>query len=141
MKFEIIPYEGALPVRFGASQDEVVKLLGEPEIRSKNFRGEPFFYLDLINIGFAINGGVMHVGFLPGCIVEVRGIDPFAPSSFERLLDIDGEPMEVVGIIVLLNLGITLTGFHDDDEAQKAVTAFARGEFDELQSEMQPFRR
>ena len=43
------------------------------------------------------------------------------------------------GFIVLLNLGITLTGFHDDDIYQRAVTVFARGRWDGQLSDLKPF--
>lgn len=138
--YKIVPYEGAIPVRFGDSQDKIVALLGEPRVRSKSFRGEPILDYDLVNIGFASTGGAIHVGFLPGSSVTICGIDPFAPSAFDKLIELDGEPMEVFGTIVLLRLGITLSGFHDGDESQKAVTAFVRGEYDSMQPKMQPFR-
>ena len=48
--------------------------------------------------------------------------------------------MEYVGFIVFLGLGLTLTGFHDGNDSQRAVTAFARGRWDHLRSKLRPFR-
>jgi hypothetical protein len=72
--------------------------------------------------------------------VTVRGVNVFSgPDAFPKLCRMDGAPQEVVGFIVLLSLGITMTGFHDFDEAQKAVTAFARGRLDFAKPDMKPF--
>jgi hypothetical protein len=85
--------------------------------------------------------GVVEVGILPEIQTTIRGIDAFSdPGALPKLCQIDGDPKEVLGFIVLLNLGIMMTGFHDRDEAQKAVTAFARGRWDILKSEMKPFQ-
>jgi len=45
----------------------------------------------------------------------------------------------VVGFIVLLSLGVAFTGFHDDDESQKAVSVFGKGSYDDLQQKMKDF--
>ncbi|EIJ45150.1 hypothetical protein GWL_45900 [Herbaspirillum sp. GW103] len=55
------------------------------------------------------------------------------------MVNLDGNPYESVGFIVLLNLGITLTGFHDDDIYQRAVTVFTRGRWDDLLQKLKPF--
>jgi len=140
ISFEIVPYVGALPVRFGQSEDDVVLLLGDPQLRSTNYFGNPSLHYGPVNFGFKNGNGVVHAGFSPGSIVKVAGLDPFAPSGFDKLVALDADPMEVLGFVVLLNLGITFTGFHDDDDSQKAVTAFVRGQYDELRAEMTPFR-
>ncbi|WP_137173105.1 hypothetical protein [Massilia sp. HP4] len=38
-----------------------------------------------------------------------------------------------------IQLGITLTGFHDNDIDQKAITVFERGRWSDLISELKPF--
>ena len=47
-------------------------------------------------------------------------------TVLERLCDEDGKPCQTLGFIVLLNLGITLTGFHDGNEDQKACTVLRK---------------
>jgi len=49
--------------------------------------------------------------------------------------------MHTVGYVVLLQLGLAMTGFHDGDLSQKAVTAFARGSWDTLRPKMKPYPR
>ena len=140
MRFDIHPYEGPLPLRFGASEAEVLELLGEPRCKSSNFRRDQIFDYEHMNVGFGRDGVVMHAGFSPGANVLFRGTNVFHPGVFEQMLEIDGAPMEAFGIIVLLNVGITFSGFHDGGESQKAVTAFTRGEYDQLKGRMKPFR-
>jgi hypothetical protein len=54
------------------------------------------------------------------------------------MLTDDGFPMIAFDIIYLLQLGITLSGFHDENHSQKAITLFAKGEHDGLKSRMKP---
>jgi hypothetical protein len=139
MRFDIEPYEGPIPLRFGASEAEVVELLGEPRGKSTNFRRERIFDYDHMNVGFGKDGNVIHVGFLPEADVVFQGRKLFERGTFEEILKLDGTPMEVVGFVVLLNLGIAFSGFHDSDEVQKAVTVFVRGTYDRLKGRMKSF--
>jgi hypothetical protein len=38
----------------------------------------------------------------------------------------------VLGFLVFTRLGVTTTGYHDDDESQRALTIFPRGTWDLL---------
>ena len=51
-------------------------------------------------------------------------------SVIKRLFLLDSSAATYLGFLVFLELGISLTGFHDDDEDQKAFTAFERGSWD-----------
>jgi hypothetical protein len=139
MRFEIVPYEGPIPLRLGASESEVVELLGEPRRKSSNFRGDRIFDYEHMNVGFGKDGNVIHVGFLPGAEVVFQGLDLFERSAFIKVMKLDGSPMEVVGLVVLLNLGIAFSGFHDSDAGQQSVTVFVRGAYDRLKGRMKSF--
>jgi hypothetical protein len=52
----------------------------------------------------------------------------------------DGGPNVHVGIIVLLKLGMTLTGFRHDDEDDKEIGVFLTGSQDKLIPTMNPFQ-
>jgi hypothetical protein len=41
------------------------------------------------------------------------------------------QPYEDVGYIIFYKLGIAVTGFHDNDESQKAITIFEEGYWDD----------
>ena len=138
-KYRIIPYKCAGPITFEMTEDDVRKTAGEPLSVSTNFFGTKSFIYDEINIGFSRNSGkVKHIGFGCGINVEIANIEVFKDSNaFEKLLTMDGDPYESVGFIVLVKFGISLTGFHDEDE--KSVNAFARGEHDDIKEKGRRF--
>lgn len=47
----------------------------------------------------------------------------------------DSDVYEFYGFLVFFGLGMTLTGFHDRLESDKAVTVFRRGNWDDKLSE------
>jgi hypothetical protein len=140
MTIDIVPYEAVGRLRFGMNRDDVVGILGEPRIVSMRPEGEVrLIYEDR---QFTVGPkGLVEVGLLPEASVSIMGVNVFGdPKSFINICDLDTEPKEILGFIVFLNLGITMTGFHDRDESQKAVTAFARGRWDASRAQMTPFR-
>lgn len=136
----IEPYVSAGSFKFGASYDEIVEVLGQPRSTEKNRLGETIVRYD--ESGATISSsGVIEVYFLPDADVWLSGIDVFGdPEAFQILCALDGDPKETVGIIILLKLGVTMTGFHDGDASQLAVTAFEKGRWDQLLGEMQEYR-
>lgn len=52
----------------------------------------------------------------------------------------DGVPMEYLGFVVLLELGVALSGFDPRDEGQLAVNVFRRGLWDKRKSKFVPYR-
>src|SRR6516164_11190212 len=102
--FNIVPFVGALPVRFGMHRSEVHRLLGDPEasIPIWDRSGSTDFWNESrIHVGYDNDGIVKHVGFCPGgCELLLRGallwsIDE-QPDPNERLLQIDPSPVESV---------------------------------------------
>jgi len=136
----IEPYVSAGSFKFGASYDEIVAVLGEPRSTEKDGSGEMIVRYD--GFGATISShGVVEVYFLPDADVWLSGIDIFGdPGAFQSVCALDGDPKETVGVIVLLKLGITMTGFHDGDASQLAITAFEKGRMDELRGQMQDYR-
>lgn len=140
--FDIEPFEAAGPIRFGMTHSEVHALLGDPIRQARNRRGELDETWGPVSLRYdAENGKVVEVGLVPPAIATYKGRDLFASLDPIRLLEADDPaPMEHVGFIVFLSLGITLTGVHDGDDSQKALTAFARGRWDHLRPKLRPFR-
>jgi len=139
-EFDIVPYIGALPIQFGMPAEDVHSLLGAPQRISKLWDKSGFSHSwtdpDL-NIGFTNSNVVNHIGFVPnGISVSLNGTVVWkANSSVDPnlvLLEYDANPRECVGFLVYLNLGITTTGFHDDDPSQNALCVFERGAYDNL---------
>lgn len=144
--FDIVPFVGPLPVRFGMLRDEVHALLGSPEsshpIWNKSGTTD-YWNASRINVGYHNDGTVKHVGFSPGgysLLLSGRGIwssaDQPDPNPF--LLEHDPAPVEYAGFLIFRAIGVTTTGYHDDDEAQVAVTVSPAGTWDELLSNARP---
>src|SRR5215831_15641166 len=119
--FNIEPFVGALPVRFGMRRSEVHRLLGPPEASNPiwNRSGTTDYWnQSRINVGYDNDGVVNHVGFRPGgCDVSVCGTLLWSldqqPDPNPDLLRRDPAPMESVGILIYPTLGICTTGYHD----------------------------
>lgn len=60
------------------------------------------------------------------------------PDPNPVLLALDPGPVEFVGFWFFLALGVTSTGYHDDDPGQRAVTVCPRGKNAELLAQATP---
>ncbi len=79
-----------------------------------------------------------------GC-VTLNGFDLFAADEADALRFVQAASQdslfEDLGFIISPALGMTLTGFHDRDPSQKAITVFERGLWDDaLAGAKPPFR-
>jgi hypothetical protein len=145
--FEIDPYVGVGKLKFGMTRDEVARILGKPddletdsegevrEFRSENGLQTVYSTRDrqLVEIGFSSN--IETLTFNNTSLFTNKPLD-----AFRMLLAADKQPYELLGFIVLLNLGITLTGFHDKATDERAVTVFIRGRWDSMKNKLKPFR-
>jgi len=132
VRFDIKPYRGALPITFGMSRDKVRLLIGQPDSSfpiwdssgvTENYKRDKF------NVGYTNAGIVNHLGFSPGgAELAIIGQPIWAkgeyPDPNPTLLALDPSPFEVVGFWLFLTIGITTTGYHDDESSQQAVTVF-----------------
>ena len=135
--WEIIPYVSIGQIKFGMAEPEMIQVLGKPKLK-RDAQGDEkevrFFFEPRVTVVVGQGTlGVVEVGVVPSVPIICAGIDVFGdPDAFRKLVGLDGAPREFVGFIVLLKLGITLTGFHDKDPSQLAATAFASGRWDAL---------
>lgn len=134
---EIRPYERVGSLHFGMSPSETGEHLGAPQMVTKNRSKETVHRYPTILLTFD-GGGLAEVGIPPEGKPTLHSLDPLTRAGFTRLLAEDGDAQETLGFVVLLNLGITVTGVHDDDASQLAVTAFRRGRWDGLREKMRP---
>ena len=137
----IKPYNGAGSIAFGMNVEEVTALIGNPNSSTKNRRGEVILRYDDMYLTFS-NRGVVEVELLSKSNPQLDGIAIFSDHhALWKLCTIDGDPKECLGAIILMNLGVSLTGFPSQEDSQKSVSVFARGRFDILKSQMEPFSR
>ena len=142
MTIEIIPYSAFGPLNFEkTTKDECVLSLGEPLKKRTNRKGiEEYEYQQFIVRFDSKTSTVRECTLLPYADAIVDGIRVTWDRNFLRLAcKQDESPRDVYGFIVLQRLGIAVTGIHDDDESQLAVTAFSKGEFNDLIRDSAPF--
>jgi len=140
--FIIIPYQSVDPIQFGMSNDELMRVVGQPNNIRKNPSGELNYQYPTFSVRLSSKDQrVVEIGLSSAADVRLADIDIFeSPTAFKDLIRKDGNPLEYLGFIVLLNLGITMTGFHDNDPSQKAVTAFVKGRWDGFRAKLREFR-
>ncbi len=128
-------------MHFGMSALELEQVAGKPTVVSTNRKGEKNHQYDGWSVRYSKElEKVVEFGFTPRTEVIYQDISVFKDvDAFQKIISLDGDAFEYVGFIVLLKLGITLTGFHDGDESQKAITAFAQGRWDHLKEKFRQF--
>lgn len=130
----VLPYKSVSNVLFGASKADCIATLGVPEKSGLNREGlEELKYSGLIVRIDPSLDRVMEFTLLPFCEGTIEGIEITWDKPFLfQLCQIDGEPREVFGFIVLPKIGVAVTGIHDGDSSQLAMTVFPKEAFDEL---------
>ncbi len=139
---EIRPFNSLGSLRFGQSdRSDCVACYGEPKVIRTNHEGiEEFHYKRFIFRFDSVTNLVRECTLLPKASATIDGIKLTWDNEFLRkACDRDGNAKNVYGFIVLNNLGIAITGLHDKDKSQLAVTAFSRGDFDDLLVGSSPF--
>jgi hypothetical protein len=141
MIFTIVPYLSVGPLYFGDTVSAVIETLGEPIRRSRNARGETDLQFGDCSVRFDAKDHILvEVGFSARASVRIGDIDVFtSQTALTDLITAEGcEPFEYAGFLIFPKLGITLTGMHDGDQSQLALTAFAKGRWDHLRTRFEP---
>lgn len=139
----LIEDNGFSPLLIGMSRREIDQVLGElPKPDGTGLNGEEAFRYSGSHVRVVTRQDrAVEMAIVPPAIVLFRGEPLFESDSIWRhIVAADGDARETLGFIVLRKLGLTLTGFHDGDQSQLAVTAFEPGRWDQLEGEMQPLR-
>lgn len=140
--FTLEPHVGALPIRFGMSQNEVSRVLGPPKRVTTNFLEEREEQWDSVFIRYSGSGGVIDLSLVPPATLHFHGNELLnAPDPIVVLLGSDPDPFEWVGSVIFLAIGVSLTGYHDGDHSERAITIFAPGRYDDYRSQLTPMKR
>lgn len=132
--FDIRPYVGVGPLAFSMKPEEVHAVVGEPRMQRPNPMGQR----DERYAGFRVRytadtDRVCEVTFSTACSVSFEGISLFADATaVQQLAERDAQALQGLGYIVFPNLGIALADFDSDQESDKSVTVYARGEWADL---------
>jgi hypothetical protein len=137
--FTLVPYVGARPITFDMSQFEVEGIVGPPASVETNDFGETEERRGPLTIRYSTQDlKVVEIAFLPQGRLFYQGVGLFQKADVITFLSQYDRPFEIVGFVVFLELGITLTGFHDNDESQKAITVFREGRWDDCRGQLTP---
>ena len=131
--FIINPYTAVGGLKFGMTQEQVLTAGYVPVKKTKNRRDEVNWLFDGFSVRFGRdNDQLCEVGLSSSCRALINGVDVFSDSgALLKIFTYDSDVYEFYGFLVFFGLGITLTGFHEDIESSKTLTAFARGYWDQ----------
>lgn len=144
--FELYPLIGAGKLKFGMTPEMVEHELGKPESTSKNFKKERIDSFSFMSTGYLVDSHVLyHIGFgRQMTAITYQGINFFQDNPdkvIDQLMQYDNSPYLHLGFIVFLKLGLTLTGFHDGDTDQKAITVFDKKPWNDWVGKMKRYYR
>ena len=137
-------YESVNNISFGMSEEEVIGIFDRPhDTRYNNANELEFWYDDLI-VRFDNNGsGVREITTIlhSNQTIQLNGqVFSVNEHFFQQLCNLDGNPYEHYGFIILFKLGITLSGFHDEYDEDKILTIFRFGDWDKYKDKMKVFK-
>lgn len=146
--FAIHPHQGVGDLKLGMTRASVHALIGEP-IRQKKSR-----FSDEITDYWNENGLQLAFSGEQGVLVEISlysnlksvtygELEIFStpPGRAHQLLcKEDGDPRITVGVTVLLNLGVAMTGFQNDDQGDDSITVFAPGRWSGDDPDLKPLQ-
>ena len=138
----IEPYKKIDSLQLGVStKPDCKNRFGDPSNVRTNREGvEEFHYPEFI-LRFDPHAGTLtECTLLPRTNAVIANVIVTWDQAFLReACEKDGAPKDVYGCIVLTEFGIAVTGIHDNDESQLAVTVFEEGAFDSLLKDSSPF--
>lgn len=133
----IKPYESVDTLKFGVStKEDCVTEYGAPnKVRMSRDNEEECHYDDLIVRFDKSTQKLRECTLLPVKSAVVAAAAGEIPVTWNRdfllrACQLDGNPVVAYGFVILPTVGIALTGLHDGDSSQVAVTVFCRGDFD-----------
>lgn len=143
---EIHPLVGVGALEFGMTASQVEYLIGAPddfEVDESDNERREFRRDNGLQAVYSKHGSLVELGFSR----NISGLSFHSNAVFampemdviELLTSVDSSPYFLLGFVIFLNLGITLTGFHDENESQKAITVFEKGRWDSMKASMKPF--
>jgi hypothetical protein len=141
MGFEIIPFVGVGELRFGMTPTEIADILGVPLSKDvgRNYYEERVEYRSCADVvvsydknsntaaEFGFGQTIRELSYMKQKIFLMPELD-----ALRLLIDRDSNPYESVGFVIFPNLGISMTGFHDNDPDEKAVSVSEKGRLDRI---------
>lgn len=146
--FMIHPYQGVGELRFGMHRSSVHSIMGKPALQRKSkFSDEitDYWYENGLQLTFSeIDEELIEISLYPNIKNVTYGeLEIFSLPSYyihQTLCQKDGDPRVTVGVTILLNLGVALAGFQNDDSSDDSITAFASSRWHKDDPDLKPFK-
>jgi len=135
--YDILPFIGTDELKFGSNIESIVNILGEPKFRDSDDYGMLLYYQDL-NVMFNKSGLLEEIGFIvDSAKVSFRGtvLEDGSRSLQPHIIlkQFDPQPIETKGgALLYANIGISITGYHNSNNADQAISCFKKGLWDDL---------
>jgi hypothetical protein len=138
--FTFEPFVGPLPLRFGMSPEEVASVVGAPSRVFPDFFKNRTETRPGLSLGYDATSGRLVEAVFPSVGLHFHGVDLFVvDDAIAFLRQFDPAPQIAVGMVFFVDLGLRLSGFHDNDESQRAIGVVATGHWEELARKFVPF--
>jgi hypothetical protein len=135
----IQPYRSVGPIELGSTASSVAQAVGPPRESSKTASGLATELRDGLRVNYTADGRVFEVVLWAPSRPVLDGWDIFAePERFTQVIESVGQVYECLGMLVLMDLGVALEGFHDEG-SELTVVVFDRGRFDPYRHRFSPY--
>lgn len=123
--FNIEPYIGAGPIKFGMTKAAVAKILGKPEHSGKISMGRTDERRGAVAIRYNKKGKVDEISFLDTVFVTFEEQDLFNSPKGLKFLETKEKPIDKYGFKIFFGLGVAVTGISKKKE-EKTISVFAK---------------
>jgi len=141
MQLNIMSYRGLDGLPFGATPDLFTTTLGLPRLQRKNRSGETVQHFNGFMICFeSRTNQFRECTFVYETPVHLNGVAVnWSTAGLLGLCMQDSNPMQCGGVVVLMSLGIAISGIADDDLSERSLSAFRSGEWDIFNERLEQF--
>lgn len=135
-------YRGLETLTFGSSPPLARRELGLPMRDRRNSDSERELWYSGLILRYSESDHLVEITLVPKhlAVQSINGaVVEWKHSFLDRLCQIDGKPLTTrSGQVVLMDLGLVISGLDPMDGDSMSITAFARGHWDELLSRLEP---
>jgi len=138
---ELIPYQSVNGLLLGDPVGQAKELFGDPVVERRDGYGELIEQYESLVLIFHRETLRLQECMVPyGVRTRIGGRDlDWSLSGLKALCKEDGDPLEYYGSVILLNIGIVLSGVEEGAESDRAVGLFSRDVWADLRPQMKPF--
>ena len=134
MEWNIVPYVGMGPIKFGMNPDEVSEILGAPKrVRTSGNSLRESRGLEMPIIRYKDNKVTQIEAFYDVKNVTLGDVNIFGDDGLQVMQTLEtknGGAKIDVGITIFENLGITAGRLDEDVPGEHSITAFCKGYWD-----------